>query len=102
MKELMNGELPKKFKTWVEFYNSFKDKIAPDTTIVNWVDRYPDAEESHSFTLLYVKACCFDEIMEGYPKVAHYEVGYGYDTAQNAIVDIDALLGLKIRRNHWT
>lgn len=97
----MNGPLPNKFRTWVDFYNSFKDKIAPDTTIVNWVDQYQNERESHSFTILYVKACCFDEIMKGYPTASYYSVEYGGDTAASAIEKIDALLGLTPSRSHW-
>lgn len=60
--------LPEKFKTWNEFYASFRDKLKEDHSLVHFKDISPDNESTYSFTVDEVKARCYDEFIEWYQK----------------------------------
>jgi hypothetical protein len=93
-KKDMNGELPEKFKTWNEFYASFKDKLASGTTKIYWKEFRPENNIEAEFTIEFIKSKCFDEIQEHYPRVSDWD-GYEHTSVHWVVSKIDRLLCYK-------
>lgn len=70
----MKDNLPPNFRTWNEFYTSFKDKTDPSINEVNYQLWIPDDSPTGRYQQIYrytvdeVKAHCYDEFIEWFLK----------------------------------
>lgn len=66
MKQLLKNELPPSFKSYCELYDYIKCRLQPDTKDIQYAEY--DINMVWSFSVDYIKARCFEEVIEWYPK----------------------------------
>lgn len=66
MNEIIVNALPPRFKTWCQMYRYMQGRILPDIKEIRYADY--GSTTVWEFSLDFIKARCFEEVLKLYPK----------------------------------